>query len=151
MEYLDNAKQLLELWRQISQGIKKRHNYEDMNYNEIVVCSLILQSKSNNQAEPRIQVKELSDKMKISRPFANKIINGLEDKGLIERVRVQGDRKSVYICLTNKAHEIYKNEKEKITSFANEIVSKLGSEDTKLLIDLLTKLNKIVRNEEDIC
>jgi DNA-binding MarR family transcriptional regulator len=94
-----------------------------------------------------IQVKDLSEKAKISRPALNEILNKLEARELIERIRLGDDRKSVYVKLGKNAHSIYDDEKEKMIEVLNRIVEKFGQEETHQMIQSLNKLREIVEEE----
>src|SRR5690554_4694404 len=87
-------------------------DYRQMNLNDIIVCKLIYQ---NEQKSKLTQVKDISEHMGISRPAVNTILNRLEDRGLIERIRLKDNRKSVYVNLTIEAHKLYELEKEKLS------------------------------------
>lgn len=147
MEFLPNAKELLSLLRTLNKDIKRGFQPKDLNVNEIFLIGMLLEHQYKDDKDSLVQVKEISEKMKVSRPYINKVINGLEEKELVDRVRKPGDKKSVYIALSQKANDIYLGNKQRLISYMNGIVNKLGEEDTLTLIKLIKKLLDIINSE----
>lgn len=141
-----NAKNLFEVIKKFRRITRSDNFLKDMNFNEVMVCGLLMKTEQDN-GDAFMQAKDLSEKMKISRPALNNVLNKLEDKGFIERVRKKEDRKAVFIKLTKKSYEIYNQEQERMVSFMNKIVNKLGDEDTVQLINLLEKFYMIMEEE----
>jgi DNA-binding MarR family transcriptional regulator len=142
----EKGKELFEVIKRFRK-ISRSDNYlKDLNANEIMVCGILMQAKMNQNID-KIQAKDLSEKLKISRPALNTLLNKLEDKELIERIRTKENRKSVFIGLTEKAYDKYHNEQMKFVTFMNNIVTKMGEEDTDKLINLLNKLYTIMEDE----
>lgn len=140
MELTNIAKDLFASWLSLRKNFKSDKFLEELTFNEIRVCKLLVN-------EEMVQVKEISEVLSISRPALNAILNKLEDKELIERVRMKNDRKAVYIKLSDKTYDIYIQEKQRFVERMNGIVKSMGEEDTKLLIKLLNKLNFIINEE----
>ncbi|MDF2699069.1 MAG: hypothetical protein K0Q49_625 [Haloplasmataceae bacterium] len=147
LEFVENAKELLETLKMFHKITRSNNYLEEMNFNEIFVCSILINMENEGYEDAKIQVKDLSEKLKISRPALNAIINKLEDKNFVERVRIKGDRKSVYVKLTEKSYQIYYHEQEKMVGLMNNIVSKMGIEDTVKFIELLNKFYNIIKME----
>lgn len=144
-KFNSDAKQLFLELKKFRKMMRKADYLENLNANEIMVCSIVL--KNIEETGQLVQVKTISEKMGISRPAVNTILNRLEDKKLIERLRLKDDRKSVYVNLTKKAFDSYDTERDKIIKRMNNIVLKLGKEDTLLFIELLEKLYNIMEEE----
>lgn len=140
MELTNIAKDLFASWLSLRKNFKSDKFLEELTFNEIRVCKLLVN-------EEMVQVKEISEVLSISRPALNAILNKLEDKELIERVRMKNDRKAVYIKLSDKTYDIYIQEKQRFVERMNGIVKSMGEEDTKILIKLLNKLNFIINEE----
>lgn len=147
MEYMPNAKELLSLIHDLNKEMKRNRKPVNLNMNELFVLGTLFEHQHDENKDTLVQVKDLSDKLEVSRPYINKVINGLEQKELVERVRKPGDNKSVYLVLSKKANDYYHGNREKLIVFMNGIVQKLGEDDTITMIRILNKLLMIIRNE----
>lgn len=145
MEYLKNAKELSDILHLFLKLVRREHYLDELSFSEVMVCGIISDAK-NNPKDSLIQVKELSSRLNMSRPALNTVLNKLEDRNLIERYRIKGDRKSVYVKLTAKSHDIFEHEQDKMIQYFNKIVSELG-DDVAYLIELLNKLYLIMERE----
>jgi DNA-binding MarR family transcriptional regulator len=144
LEYIKHAEALLNVMMKFKKVTRSNHFLDELSFNEIMVCGIIAQKEHETNTKATLQMKDLSDIMKISRPALNTLINKLESKELVKRVRLEGDRKSVYVQLAEKSYLIYKEEQEKMIRTLNAIVSKLGESDTLKLIELLNKFHDIL-------
>lgn len=136
---------LFESLKRFNKGlIKYDKMLENLNFNDLLVCGLILKNEKENKLT---QAKDISDYLQISRPAVNTILNRLEEKNIIERVRSKENRRSVYLKLTINAYQKYKDERLKIMGMMSKVVNILGFENTKTLIELLSKVNNIMEEE----
>ena len=143
-----HAKELFEAFIRIRKHLKTERFFKRLNFSEMIVLRMLWQRRV--EGEPALlQVKDLSEKMGFSRPALNTVLNRLEDKRLIRRVRKPDDRRAVFVEMSAEADELYKKEKEKLSGFLNRIVEKLGTGDAEKAIDILNKLYNIMKNEVD--
>lgn len=144
--YPNNLSLLLfeEIKRFNKTAAKNEKIFKTLNMNDLIVCGKLLRNEEENRLT---QVKDLSDYMNISRPAVNTILNRLEDRGIIERVRLKEDRKSVYVKLTEKAYALYEVEKLKVSKVMDKIVLSLGETEANKLVELLEKVNNILEEE----
>jgi len=147
MEYINYAQELLEILMRFKKIMRHAHHFEELNFSEMMVCGFLA-----HKEQEHMQMKDISDIMKISRPALNSIVNKLEYKDLVERYRIDGDRKSVYLRFSDKSKMTYNREYDALIQVMNTIVSKMGIEDTVQLIALLSKFYDITKQEVDkIC
>lgn len=145
MDYLPYAKELFESFIRFKKLIRSDKFLKNLNFNEMIVFGVLLKYQiEDNKA---IQVKELSEKIKISRPALNVILNRLEDKELIKRLRSGKDRRAVFVEMSDKALRLYQDENNKLIGCLNRIVEKMGEEDTRKTIKMLDKLYNIMKVE----
>jgi DNA-binding MarR family transcriptional regulator len=147
MEMKANAKELFDTLRQFRKMSCLDAMFQDLNFSEVTVLGIIRHEEVTDETKAMIQVKNLSEKMKISRPALNTILNRLEEKNLIERVRTKEDRKAVFIRMTEQAYHKLNEKYDRITVVMNSIVEKMGDGDTDMMIMLLKKLYNILENE----
>jgi DNA-binding MarR family transcriptional regulator len=147
LNYVKHAEELLNMMMKFKKIAHSNKFLEELSFNEIKLCGIIAKKEYESKTKAQVQMKDLSDQMKISRPALNALINKLEDKELVERVRLAGDRKSVYVQLSEKSYAIYHEEKDHMIRTFNSIVLKMGENDTQKLIELLTKFYDITEQE----
>ncbi|MNI02422.1 Transcriptional regulator SlyA [compost metagenome] len=95
-------------------------------------------------AQPGIKVSELSELLQITMPSVSQMINGLEERGYVKRVTTKNDRRVVYITLDVEGEAALKRAQKAFLTYTNEIVSRLGNEETEQLITLCEKLHVII-------
>ena len=142
MQYITHAEELLEIIVKFKKINRKNHYFEEMSFSEMMVCGIIAR-----QEHDHMQMKDISEVMKISRPALNNVVKKLETKDMVERFRLDGDRKSVFLRFSKKSHHIYDEHKKELMQGLNDIIDKMGEEDTIQLIKLLTKFYDITKQE----
>lgn len=145
------GKRLIEVMSKIRR-VSTKHQFEDIiPQREFYVLEIInsrMQCTPPNEQEhsapPGIKVSELSEILHITTPSVSQMINGLEQKGYVKRVTTKNDRRVVYITLDVEGEAALKKAKKAFLSFTDEIVSRLGHEETEQLITLCTRLYEII-------
>ena len=79
----------------------------------------------------------VSKNVDISRQATHKFIKNLEAKGLVEISNVENNKKDKCIRLTKLGEECYEKNQSLKANLEKEIADKIGSEQLKLLKDLL--------------
>lgn len=101
---------------------------------------------SVGDSKANLKAADLSELMDLSRPSITRILNGLEQRGLILRSIDKNDRRSVVIELTEKGSEALRNANKAILNVAGKLVESLGDSDTEKLIELMDKLTGIYKS-----
>ena len=70
----------------------------------------------------------------------------LEDKGYINRLYDKKDRRVTYIDLTQKGIDLLDKHNDIMINYTNSMISRLGEEDTKTLVNLLNRLCDIIED-----
>ena len=70
----------------------------------------------------------------------------LEDKGYINRLYDKKDRRVTYIDLTQKGIDLLDKHNDIMINYTNSMISRLGEEDTKTLVNLLNRLCDIMED-----
>ncbi len=68
------------------------------------------------------------------------VLNGMEAKGLVERRRQNGNRRTYYIYLTDKGKEMCKIIDNAFTDINDKLFSNLPSEDVAVFMDVFGKV-----------
>lgn len=116
-----------------------------------VIYSECKSSEEKGSKEPGITVSRLSECLMHSKPATSKMLNILEEKQFIERVTTKQDRRNVYIRLTPIGEKRIKTIQNRMDEFANQMLQRLGEEDTTLLLQLMDRMYDIaLEHGEDI-
>ncbi len=69
-------------------------------------------------------------------------LNGMESKGLVERRRLNGNRKNYYVFLTEKGREKYKLVEQAFVDMENETFACFTDEEKDVFMNLFKKLSQ---------
>ena len=100
---------------------------------------LILFEISKMSREGLIKMNQIRDHFNVTPAAVSQGIRSFEDKGWVERVTLPGDRRSVYIKLTDKGHELMKEKEEEFIERMMKYFTFLGEEDTADLVRILER------------
>ncbi|WNS46721.1 MarR family transcriptional regulator [Paenibacillus sp. MMS20-IR301] len=113
-----------------------------------VIHTAMKQQEAGGQGEegpyPGLMVSKLSELMQVSRPTASQMVGTLEDKGFIERVMSETDRRVIYICLTDSGKAAFGSRMELYSDVLAEIIEKVGREEIDQLIATCGRLMEAV-------
>ena len=87
-----------------------------------------------------IKISELSKRTQMSMPAVSQMLNTLEEKGLTERRMTKNDRRVVRVGMTKKGETMYKETKQNLGRFFQEVMQEFGKERTEQMISLLDGL-----------
>lgn len=90
----------------------------------------------------RMNMKDLAGKLGITTGTTTITVDRLERGGFARRVRAEHDRRSYIIELTEEGKTAFDEHHRHHLSLAGEILSVLGEEETKTLIELLRKVSE---------
>lgn len=93
-----------------------------------------------------ISLTELSQISLRDKPYTTRLIDKLEDKGLIRREESQNDKRSSLIFLTERGGELREEILPIITELNQWIVESMSAEEVKQMKVLLNKLYEHIRN-----
>ena len=100
---------------------------------------LILHEISTMNKEGLIKMNQIRDNFKVSPAAVSQGIRSYEEKGWVERVILESDRRSVYIRVTDKGHQLMKEKEEEFTEMMMNYFSFLGEQDSAALIRILER------------
>lgn len=136
MENLDEK--LLSAWLQLSILISNDRVVADMPFKEALVCNIL--SKEDGS---RLTATDLCEKTKTLKSQMNRVLNSMEEKGLICRERSTEDKRQVYVKLNWEQSEAYQKEHSKNLQLVNAIIDKLGKEKAQSIIEDLEAISAI--------
>lgn len=135
---------LLQAWLNMEMCIRGNRVLHDMSFNEMTVCHILLQSRDAGQD---MTATDLCDHMHLLKSQMNVVINALEERGYIRRVRSDADRRRIRIEMTAAGEREYHLEHDRILRIMQGIREEIGDEDTERLASLIrTATNVYQRN-----
>ncbi|NLF35385.1 MAG: winged helix DNA-binding protein, partial [Clostridiales bacterium] len=105
----------------------------ELSFNEAFVFHFLYRREQEVGDASYYHAAQLCDKTKILKSQMNRTLNGLEERGLIERIRAGADRRKVYIRLSPEGRAVYEREHQRILEFVRAVIAKLDPEDVKAL------------------
>lgn len=98
---------------------------------------------------PRVRMSDVSRYMMISKPAATQAVNRLVEKGLVERVNDESDRRVVYIQPTEAGRRLFDEELDKRLSFMDRVLERMGVQEAAMLTRLLDRFFYAIAAESE--
>jgi DNA-binding MarR family transcriptional regulator len=93
---------------------------------------------------------KLGPRMGMEPTSLSRTLKGMEEKGLIERIIDESDRRSVRVFLTASGLKARYQARDLVVGFNERLASKLGAKTTRELTEGLQKLNAILKDPEQL-
>lgn len=91
----------------------------------------------------RLRMQELADALLLSKSGLTRLIDRIENEGLVARQSVPGDRRSLYVVLTPSGQSLVRKARVAVReSVASHFGSKLSDEELEMLRDALTRVGE---------
>lgn len=136
---------LLEAWLNLTTAVWNERLVSNLSFNEVLVCGLLYKQYKTEPNNPYLPVKFLVSQTNMLKSQMNKVINGLEDREILERTRFKTDRRLVYVKLCKKGIEEYEKEHQKVLGVVNTLVDKLSVDDVENAINVFDKVADVMR------
>ena len=131
---------VLNAWLKLSTVICNERMVSELPYNESLICG-ILHKNATEHPENKITATELCEKTKIQKSQMNRILNTLEEKGLIFRKRSEKDKRQVFVSMNMENAGVYERQHKNILRVVDDIVEKVGKEKAEEIIQLFTLIS----------
>lgn len=136
----DLNERLLDAWLSLSSTVSNERIVCYMPFNEAFICHL-LYNQLKLDPNQYLTATELCEKTRMLKSQMNKILNGLEKKGLIQKMRSSLDKRVVFIVLCQDQLEIYQNEHTHIIGLIDDLIEKLGIEEANQVLQTFHKVS----------
>ena len=130
----------VDLWRSMASSWKRlQHDAEknllrmDLNVSELRILRVLREQGSS-------PMNRFCAETMLSQPSITGLVDKLEERGLVERVRSREDRREVLIAITEKGNQTYSKGMELHGQFVEKALSALEDDEAKSLVSLLKKL-----------
>lgn len=150
----DKSKELLSAVTRINKLAHNGFRKKNMPNREFMFLKTINYMKNHENVNEcslkGVKASDLSKYLMVTKPAISKLINTLEEKGLVERITDKSDRRVVYINITPKGENILIEQTKVFEKFTHRIVEKMGEKDTDEMIRLFQKMyDSIVEMENE--
>lgn len=85
--------------------------------------------------------------MRVAAPAVSRTLRSLEEKKYVERMVCEGDRRNVYVRVTEEGKEVLNECNRILSELLKSVTEKMGEEDMNRLIGYLNKLEQIAELE----
>lgn len=122
----DLPEELLGAWLALSAVLRNERFMDTLSYNEAFLCGLLERQRVACPAQPCLPIRELCSSTRMLKSQLNKVITDLEEKGLVCRRRLAGDRRLVYVELTAQGQALYAREHAHILGIVEQVITQMG-------------------------
>lgn len=96
-----------------------------------------------------LRIKEIQKMIGLAPSTVTQIMDGMEEKDLIQRVVNPEDRRGFNVVLAAEGKRLVEMIRVESTRSFQRITDEIGEEDTRQLLELLRRVNRILGNAED--
>lgn len=119
----------------------ERHNQTIMGVKKSEARVLLCVEFLHNEKKCKVNISEISKNLSITPPSTTEFVKNLINKGYLEKHVSPKDKRFIEITLTDDGKKIVQDLKKYFNSLFSGIIEKLGTEQSKLLIELLDIVN----------
>ncbi len=108
------------------------------------VTLMIIRESSNMLTETGEQgatLSYLSDILCVSRPAVTRMVNMLEEQGLVAKTAKDGDKRRVYVSLTPAGEDLLQEGEKIVMETMHEVSAALGEKDSEEFIRMCRKIS----------
>lgn len=98
-------------------------------------------------ADAKVTVSEVVRYMRVAAPAVSRTLRSLEEKNYVERMVCEGDRRNVYVRVTEEGKEILNECNRILSELLKSVTEKMGEEDMNRLVGYLNKLEQTAELE----
>lgn len=142
VDYNQLNEELLASWLRLSTCVNNSRFVSEMSYNESLVCN-ILYRHNMTSPEGHLTATNLCQMTKMVKSQMNRILNQLEKKDLITRVRSTIDKRQVFVSFNLKQAKAYEKQHKQILEVLDHIIDELGPKKAEEAIVLFENVSDI--------
>ena len=140
----DLCENLLSSWLAVTASVRNERMVRSLTFQEVFICNILSHAQKNNVKE--ITASVIVEQTGILKSQVNKILDTMEQKELIERLRSPHDKRYILIQLTALGQIQYQQEHTHILGIMEQLILQLGPDETNHLIPELSHLAAIMKN-----
>lgn len=114
---------------------------------EFFTLNMIHKGQIKNPERGGVYVSEIAECLKMAPSAVSRMLRGLSERDFIGRKVDENDRRNTYVFLTPEGETVRNEMSQIMNEMTENVVDKMGQEDTKKLIELINKLADLVEEE----
>ena len=119
-------------------------NMSSIDYSIVWILSRHMEGKEENK---KLYLKEISEQLKLPIPKVSKLVQSLQDKGLVYWRHDGKGEEGTYIQITEAGIRRAVAQQEKLQGFYNKVIQQFGKERFEQLIEEMKELEDIMNQE----
>lgn len=143
MDIVRRLTQLFYMFRHDSLRVKEDL---EMNSRDFMMLDMI---KKFQEDSGMVKMNEISTYFHVTPAAISQIIRSFENKGWVERVLLENDRRSVYIKVSDSAIQEIKEREALMLSKLLSFIETLGKEDSEAMVRILEKVININKERNE--
>ena len=140
-----NARNLLDVMIEYRSLLRSVPAFEALSFSEMSVFFLIARAK-NKGAGP-VPIGGIAHELMISQPAATQLVNRLQEKRLICRMRSAEDKRVVGVSFTEEGQALFNKEMERSAQLLDSILTQMNKAETETFISLMQKFHKAAKTK----
>ncbi|MDR2024129.1 MAG: MarR family transcriptional regulator [Hungatella sp.] len=149
-EYIKKFKSELATMMGRKQNIHRNCVPEGVTRSEFFALHQIRISMNENPEKKGIHVSDLAKRMNIALSAASRMLNSMEERGLICREIDPKSRRNICVSLTEEGEKLWKKCSESMSDLLERVIIGMGEEDASKLIELWKKFSELMEKEVDL-
>ncbi len=138
------GERLLSAWLTLSSTLWNERIVTGMTFNEAFICNLLTHRRLEAPGAP-LTATDLCARTQLLKSQMNKLLNEMEKKGYIQRLRSDKDKRQSFILLTPAGEDAYAREHAGITAILQALVEELGEEKTLHAADTVDEISRALK------
>jgi len=122
---------------------RKLHEMNELSRSDMLVFGAVLRAERENLPPPKMS--DIARHADVTTAAISQTAAQLEQKELVERYSMPGDRRTVYVRITAKGREFYAAEVRHSQEMMQKVIEKMGEEKAAQFLSLTREFQQIVR------
>lgn len=146
MEETNQNIKILRLLKEIGRSLKHSMTQQFKNLNLTGPQGMLLGILSHHG---KMKISDLGEKIGLSNSTVSGIVDRLEKRGLIERIRSEEDRRVVYVDVTEEFKKDHKNHHYQVEKKFQDDINSATPEEINTIVKGLETLKKVINRQDD--
>ncbi|WP_372757972.1 MarR family winged helix-turn-helix transcriptional regulator [Lactococcus lactis] len=119
-------------------GMDLINNNNQLNITELMLINEISDNTLNS--EENVGISDVKEFLSVSKPAVSQMLSSLEKRGFLVRDVDKNNRRNVIVTLTDTGREVLSVELENFNIKLKKIISHLGEDDVKQMIEIVNRM-----------
>lgn len=127
--------------------LKNEKLFVKLNQSEYMAMEALREALDRREGDGAIYLYEIAENLNLPMPTVSKIVQRLNEKGLISWELDIETRKNTYIKMTENGNQLLEEQKTLLHEFYHNVIGKLGEEYSEKFVSMLAHVNEIMKTE----